>query len=114
MIMLNSCALNRPWDVKEALWVWKKRLRTRQRMRPEESGKGGGGSEAEPVGSSIKERIEPAWGDPLDRGGFLLGVEILCGLPKKLGTAIGWGRTRGNWANEENKPEDKRAQWQCI
>ena len=40
MIMLNSCALNRPWDVKEALGVWKKRLRAQQRMRPEESRKG--------------------------------------------------------------------------
>ena len=46
-------------------------------------------SEAEPVGSSIKKGIEPAWGDPLDQGGFLLRVEILCGLPKRLGGAIG-------------------------
>ena len=41
MIMLNSCALNRPWDVIEAFGVWKKRLRAQQRMRPEKSGKGG-------------------------------------------------------------------------
>ena len=46
------------------------------------------------------------WGDTLDRGGFLLGVEILCGLPKRLGDAIGWGRTFEG--NEENEPEDKR------
>ena len=38
---MDSCALNRPWDVKEALGVWKKRLRAQQRIRPEESGKGG-------------------------------------------------------------------------
>ena len=37
--------------------------------------------------------MEPAWGDTLDRGGFLLGVETLCGLSKRLGGAIGWGRT---------------------
>ena len=44
-------------------------------------------------------------GDTLDRGGFLLGVEILCGLPKRLGGAIGWGRTFEGTvcANEENK-----------
>ena len=47
--------------------------------------------EAEPVVSTVKERIEPVWGDTLDRGGCLLGVEILCGLPlKRLGGAIGW------------------------
>ena len=73
-------------------------------------------SEAEPVGSSIKERIEPVWGDTaLDRG-CLPGVEILCGLPKRPGGAIGWGRTFEGTvcANEENKPEDRRVQWQCI
>ena len=46
--------------------------------------------EAEPVVSSVKERIELVWGDTLDRGGCLLGVEILCGLIKRLGGAIGW------------------------
>ena len=72
--------------------------------------------EAEPVVSSIKERIEPAWGDTLGRGGFLLGVEILCGLSKRLGGAIRWGRTFEETvcANEENKLEDKRVQRQCI
>ena len=56
------------------------------------------------------------WGDTLERGGFLLGEEILCGLPKRLGGAIGWGRTFEGTvcANEEIKPEDKRVQWQCI
>ena len=61
--------------------------------------------------SSVKERIEPVWGDTaLDRGGCLLGVEILCGLPKRLGGAIGWGRTFDGTvcANEENKPKDTR------
>ena len=55
-------------------------------------------------------------GDTLDRGGCLLGVEILCGLPKRLGGAIGWGRTFEGTvcANEENKPAEKRVQWQCI
>ena len=40
------------------------------------------------------------------------GVEILCGLPKRLGGAIGWGRRLGGTvcANEEIKPEDKRVQ----
>ena len=73
-------------------------------------------SKAEPVGSSIKERIEPAWGDALHRGGFLLGVEILCGLPKRLGGAIGWGRTFEGTvcAIEEIKPEVNRVQRQCI
>ena len=45
--------------------------------------------EAEPVGSSLKKGIEPAWGDPLDQGGCLLGVETLRGLSKRLGGAIG-------------------------
>ena len=62
-------------------------------------------SEAEPVGSSIKERIEPVRGDTaLDRGGCLPGVEILCGLPKRLNGAIGWGRTfegRGEWTERQ-------------
>ena len=44
-------------------------------------------------------------GDTLDRGGFLLGVEILCGLPKRLGCAIGRVRTFEGTvcANEEIK-----------
>ena len=73
-------------------------------------------SAAEQVGSSIKERIEPAWDETLDQGGFLLGVEILCGLPERLGGAIGWGRTFEGTvcADEENKPEHKRVQRQCI
>ena len=72
--------------------------------------------EAEPVVSSIKQRIEPAWGDTLDRGGCLPGVEILCGLSKRLGCAMGWGGTFEGTvcANEEIKPEVKRVQWQCI
>ena len=49
-------------------------------------------------------------GDTLDRRGCLLGVEILCGLLKTLGCAIGWeGRSRELCANEENKPEDRRS-----
>ena len=49
-------------------------------------------------------------GDTLDRGDSLLGVEIMCGLPKRLGGAVGWGRTFEGTvcANEENKPENKR------
>ena len=38
-------------------------------------------------------------------------MEILCGLPKRLGGAIGWGRTFEGTvcANEENKgPKDTR------
>ena len=72
--------------------------------------------EAEPVVSLIKERIEPVWGDTLDRGGCLPGVEILFGLSKRLGSAIGWGRTFEGTvcANEEIKPEVKRVQRQCI
>ena len=72
---------------------------------------------AEPVVSSIKERIEPVRGDTAwDRGGCLPGVEILCGLSKKLGCAMGWARTFEGTvcANEDNMPEDKRVQWQCI
>ena len=47
-------------------------------------------------------------GDPLDRGGFMLGVEMLCGLPKRLGGAVGWGRTFEGTvcANEENQRKD--------
>ena len=60
--------------------------------------------------SSIKERIKPAWGDTLGRGGCLLGVEILCGPPKRLGGTIGWGRMFEGTvcANEGNEPKDKR------
>ena len=45
-------------------------------------------------------------GDTLDRGGCLLGVEILCGLPTRLGGAIGRGRTFEGTvcANEDNEP----------
>ena len=32
MIILNSCALNRPWDVKEALGVWRRRVWAQRRM----------------------------------------------------------------------------------
>ena len=43
-------------------------------------------------------------------------MEILSGLPKKLGCAMGWGRTFEGTvcANEEIKPEVKRVQRQCI
>ena len=36
----------------------------------------------------------------------------VCGLSKRLGGAIGWGRTFEGTvcANEENKPEDNRVQ----
>ena len=44
----------------EALGVWKKRLRAQRRMRSRSRLGKAGVSEAEPVGSSIKERIEPA------------------------------------------------------
>ena len=66
--------------------------------------------EAESVVSSIKERIEPVWVTLLERRGCLSGVEILCGLPKRPGGAIGWGRTFEGTvcANEENKPKDTR------
>jgi hypothetical protein len=50
----------------------------------------------------------PAWSDTLDRGGCLLRVEILCGLPlKRLGSAIGWGRTfEGTVCANENELKD--------
>ena len=37
-------------------------------------------------------------------------MEILCGLPKRLGGALGWGRKfEGTvYANEENEPKGTR------
>ena len=66
--------------------------------------------EAAPVVSTVTERIEPVWGDTLDRGGCLLAVEILCGLPKRLGGgAIGWEESsRELYANEENERKATR------
>ena len=39
MIMSNLCLLNRPWDVNEALGVWRKRFQARRKMMS--TGKGG-------------------------------------------------------------------------
>ena len=66
MIMLNSCALNMPWDVNEALGVWRMRLwaqrKIRSRCRLGRAGVCGSNvqfQEADsPVVSSIKERVE--------------------------------------------------------
>ena len=65
MIMLNSCALNRPWDVNEVLGVWRKRRRVQRKIRSRcRLGRAGvcGSNvqlqEAKPVVSSIQERVE--------------------------------------------------------
>ena len=79
MIMSNLCMLNSPWDVNETLGVWRKRVWVQRMMSRSRLGKAGvcGSNvqfpEAEPARSSIKGRIEPAWGDTLGRGGRLLG-----------------------------------------
>ena len=90
-IMFNPCALNWAWDVNEALGVWRKSSRARRRMRsPCRLARAGVCAsniqfqeDDSPVGSSIKETVEPVWGDTLGPKRLSSGVvEILCGLPK--------------------------------
>jgi len=60
--------------------------------------------------SLVGERFGGAggWTHPLVRGGRLLDVGIISGLPKRPGGPVGWGRTfeEAAFAIEENRPKD--------